>query len=79
MLEINEELTVEVALARMEEIRSIIEEGEISLNESVTLYEESLKLYEFTSAKLGELENRVKILAKNSEGRLEPVPFETEE
>ena len=78
-LEINEELDVEAALERLEEIRTIIEQGEISLNESVTLFEEASKLYAFCNTKLDALEERVKILSKNSQGKLEPIPFEYDE
>ena len=61
----------------MEEIQTLIQNGEISLNESVELFEEAAKLYKFCNDKLNELEDRVKILSKNAEGKLEPVPFET--
>ncbi len=74
-----EELTVEAAMERLEEIQDIINKGEISLNESVALFEEAAKLYQFCNEKLNELEDRVKILTKNAEGKLEPMPFEGDE
>lgn len=79
MIEINEELTVEVALERMDEIRSIIERGDITLNESVILFEEASKLYAFCNEKLEEIDNRVKLLTKNAQGKLAPVAFEYDE
>ncbi len=79
MIEINEELTVEAALERMDEISAVIENGEISLNESVKLFEEAAMLYAFCNERLSELDERVKILAKSADGRLEPVPFEYDE
>lgn len=65
MIEINEELTIEQAMDRMDEIQSLINDGEISLNESVKLFEEASKLYKFCNEKLDALEERVKILQKD--------------
>ena len=72
----SQELTVEQAMLRMEQIQEIIQKGEISLAESVELFEEAAKLYAFCNDKLNELEDRVKILSKNAEGKLTEVPFE---
>ena len=74
-----QKLTVEQAVERMEEIQEIIQKGEISLNESVALFEEAAILYSFCIEKLNALEDRVKILSKNADGKLEAVPFETDE
>lgn len=79
MIDINEEITVETALERMDEIRNIIEQGDITLNESVELFEEASKLYAFCNEKLAKIEERVKILTKNAQGSLEPVAFEYDE
>ena len=74
-----QKLTVEQAVERMEEIQEIIQKGEISLNESVALFEAAANLYSFCNEKLTALEDRVKILSKNADGKLEAVPFETDE
>ena len=74
-----QKLTVEQAVERMEEIQEIIQKGEISLNESVALFEEAANLYSFCNEKLNALDDRVKILSKNADGKLEAVPFETDE
>lgn len=79
MIEINDEFTVETALERMDEIRGIIERGDITLNESVKLFEEASNLYTFCNKKLAEIDDRVKILAKNAQGKLEPTVFEYDE
>lgn len=78
-MDINGEITVETALERMDEIRSIIEQEDITLNESVELFEEASKLYTFCNEKLAKIEERVKILTKNAQGQLEPVAFEYDE
>lgn len=72
-------ITVEQAVQRMEEIQEIIQKGEISLKESVDLFEEAANLYKFCSDRLIELEDRVKILSKTADGKLEEVPFNTDE
>ena len=76
---ITQNITVEQAVQRMEEIQEIIQKGEISLKESVDLFEEAANLYKFCSERLTELEDRVKILSKTADGKLEEVPFNTDE
>lgn len=73
--EMNEELTVEQAIARMEEIQSIVQKGDVSLNDSVKLLEEATKLYKFCTGKLDQLEERVKILVQGEDGKLTKAPF----
>ena len=72
------EITQEVQEA-ITEIQEIIQKGEISLNESVALFEEAANLYSFCNKKLNALEDRVKILSKNADGKLDVVPFEADE
>lgn len=74
-----EEITIEAAMERMYEIQQIIENGEISLNESVKLFEEASKLYKICNDKLNALEERVKILQKSSDGGLEKTVFRTDD
>lgn len=74
-----QKLSVEQAVQRMEEIQEIIQKGEISLKESVALFEEAAKLYKLCSESLTALEDRVKILSKASDGGLEAVPFDIDE
>lgn len=78
-VKISNEMTVEKAMERMEEIQNIILDGNILLNESVELFEEAAKLYEFCNKKLNALENRVKIITKSAEEKLEAVPFGEDE
>lgn len=48
----SEELTYEKAISRLEEIVSILEKNEISLDEALALFEEGTKLTGFCSNKL---------------------------
>jgi exodeoxyribonuclease VII small subunit len=66
----------EESLNKLEKIVSKLEEGDISLDESLKLFEEGIKLSRFCNQKLEEAEKRVEILVKGKEGYLEPQPFD---
>ncbi len=48
----------EDAMARLEEIVTQLESGDLSLEESLNIFEEGMKLAKFCSAKLEEAEKR---------------------
>ncbi len=56
--------TFEQAIKRLEEIVAILEEGNLSLDESLKIYEEGVELTGFCSAKLNETEDKIKTLVK---------------
>ncbi len=60
--------TFEAAMERLEEIADLLEDGSKSLEESLTLYEESNELMTFCMQKLTEAEKKIKILSKSAEG-----------
>jgi len=66
----------EDALNKLEKIVSRLEEGDISLEESLKLFEEGIRLSRFCNQKLDEAEKRVEILLKDKEGSLKPQPFD---
>ena len=66
----------EDALNKLEKIVSQLEEGDISLEESLKLFEEGIRLSRFCNQKLDEAEKRVEILVKGKEGTLKPEPFD---
>ncbi len=68
----------ETALKRLEEIVKKLENGELSLDSALQLFEEGIKLSRFCHTKLEEAERRVEILVKNNSGQLRPVAFESE-
>ena len=68
-------MTVEQALSRLEEISGLLQKGEISLNESVQLFEEATGLYQFCKKELAALDERVKLLSKTADGELAEIPF----
>ncbi len=63
----DEKITFESALARLQEIVSGLESGAIPLDESLTMFEEGVKLVKFCNEKLDNAEQKVKILLKNGE------------
>ena len=54
-----EELTFEAALARLEEIVTQLETGEVALEEAMTLYEEGVRLSALCQAKLTAAEQKM--------------------
>ena len=72
-------LTFEQAMARLEEIVSILETGEQPLEQSLALYEEGAKLMKQCTLLLDKAEQTVMKLRIDENGELSEVPFEDEE
>lgn len=53
------EMTYEQAVGRLEEIAGLMESGKLSLDESMKLYDESVRLTEFCYSKLEAFKQRV--------------------
>jgi exodeoxyribonuclease VII small subunit len=68
--------TFEQALERLDEISSRLESGEVSLEESIKMYEEGMKLIEFCNSKLNEALKKIQKLSKSPEGKFETEPLE---
>lgn len=66
----------EDALDKLEKIVSQLEEGNISLEESLKLFEEGIRLSRFCNQKLDEAEKKVEILLKGKDGAMETEPFD---
>ena len=56
------ELTFEGAMKRLEEIAKRLENGQATLNESLSLYEEGISLIRFCNDKLVHAEQKVRVL-----------------
>ena len=74
----SEALDFETALKNLEEIVKKLENGELSLDSALALFEEGIKLSRFCHTKLQEAERRVEILLKNGSSQMRTVPFESE-
>ena len=69
----------EEAMQRLEDIVENLESGDLSLENSLKIFEEGMKLVSFCSRKLEEAEQKVTKLVKESDGRYTQQPFEKEE
>lgn len=74
-----EERKFEKAMERLEAIVHSLESGDLSLDESLKVFEEGMDLVQFCTMKLDEAEQKVSILMKESTGKLVQQPFETEQ
>jgi len=66
----------EKALADLENIVQRLDENNLSLDESLSLFEEGIKLSRFCSQKLDSVDDKVEILLRDDEGDLKKEPFE---
>ena len=71
----NENITFEEAVARLEQIVRSMEDGKLSLDDSLKAFEEGIALVRFCTEKLENAEQKVKILLSDAEGTHE-APFE---
>jgi len=69
----------EEAMKRLEDIVQNMESGDLSLEDSLGIFEEGIKLVGFCSKKLEEAEKKVTMLVKESNGRYTQQPFEIKE
>ena len=60
----NEELTYEKAMTRLEEIVSLLEKNDVSLNDSIKLFEEGTRLTAFCSEKLKNAKAKITLAEK---------------
>lgn len=64
------EKTFEASLAELEQIVKKLEEGEQPLEESLTLFEQGVKLARECRERLTQAERRIEVLIKDADGRL---------
>jgi len=65
----------EGALEKLEQITKELEEGDLSLEESLKHFDEGVKLAEFCSNKLNDAQRKIEILLKKNDA-MKPVSFE---
>ena len=75
------DLKFEDCLARLEQIVSALETGNLPLEESLKVFEEGISLARHCARYLDEAERRIEILAKDDTGdsTTRPFPWEAEE
>ena len=60
----------EMAIKRLEEITQILERGDLTLEESLSLFEEGIKLTNKCSKLLDEAEGKIKIMIRDLNGKI---------
>lgn len=65
----------ETSVKRLEEITSALEKEALSLEESLKLYEEGVRLVRVCNEKLEDAERRIRILKMTSEGEMVEEDF----
>lgn len=70
-----ENFSFEKAMTELEVIVRSLEEGKLTLEESLKAFEQGIKLVNICNGKLSEAEQKVKILLSNGNGELEESNF----
>ena len=65
----------ESALKSLDEIVGQLEAGDLTLDRSLELFEEGIRVSRFCSAQLDAAERKVEILMKSAEGVMKEEPF----
>jgi exodeoxyribonuclease VII small subunit len=69
------EKSFEKSLDELETIVEKMEEGGLSLNESLSLFEKGVKLARFLREELDKAEKKIAILLKDENGKIKEEPF----
>jgi exodeoxyribonuclease VII small subunit len=73
------DITFEAALERLEQIVDQLETGNLSLEESLRVFEEGVGLARRCGKYLDEAEKRIELLTRDETGALKAVPFDLPE
>ena len=68
----------EKSFERLEKIVQRLEGEELSLDESLKLFEEGISLSRFCHAKLAEVEKKIELILADAKGEPKTAPFEVE-
>lgn len=71
-----EKIKFEEALAKLEKIVEDLENGELSLEESLSAFEEGIKLSRICQKQLDEAERKIEVLIKGENGQLKLADFD---
>ena len=72
-------MTFEEAMLSLEDMVKKLESGDLSLDESLSSFEEAVKLVRFCNEKLESAEQRVRILVEGKDGCVSDAPFDTDD
>ena len=71
-------VTFEEAMLELDNAVSKLESGTLSLDESLTTFEEAVKLIKVCNEKINSAEQKVKMLIENADGSVSDAPFDYE-
>ena len=74
-MKIDENMTFETAIGRLEEIVRSLESGSVPLDQSLSLYEEGVALVRLCNNRLDHAQQRVKILSVGEDGTVTENDF----
>jgi len=69
-------MSFEKALAELEAIVGKLEAGELSLDESLAVFEKGVEMARYLRTELEKAEKKVEILLKNAEGKIQAERFD---
>ncbi len=72
-------MTFEEALASLENIISKMEKGELTLDESLSSFEEAVGLVKLCNEELENAERRVRLLTEGEDGVMTDAPFDSDD
>ncbi len=70
-------VSFEEAFNTLEELVGRLEDGGLSLDESMETFEEAVKLVKLCNAKIEQAEQKVKMLVNGANGEITDKPFDT--
>lgn len=73
------EISFEEAMKELEGIVGKLEKGELSLDESVEMFQKGLKLSQFCSRRLDEVQRKITILIEDDKGAMKEENYNTVE
>jgi exodeoxyribonuclease VII small subunit len=73
------EPSFEKALDKLEKIVEELEDGELTLDETIKKFEEGVKLSRLCEKKLSAAQKKVSLLTKDEKGNLKEMPFAPED
>ena len=68
-------ISFEEAVSRLEQIVRSMEEGKLSLDDSLKAFEEGIALVRFCNGRLDAAEQRIRILVSGEDGSVSEQPF----
>jgi exodeoxyribonuclease VII small subunit len=73
------DMNFEGAMERLEQIVGNMESQDLSLEESIKIFQEGMELIAACNKKLDEAERKISVIVKNAEGKLIESDFEPQE